>query len=438
MDDPVMARYNNRDCERSASTARRPHRGHEKGEERSVVTTRFTLSLVMTLMLSGAAHAQISDDKIRIGVLTDLSGGYEQASGNGSVEAAKMAAEEFGSKIRGKPIEIVAGDHQNRPDVGATIANRWFDREQVDAVADLVNSAVGFAVLDVAKAKNKMVLLTSAGSDDFTGKACAPNNSIHWVYDTYQITASIGQVMPALGKTYFIIYADYAFGKGLLAGFSSQIEKTGGKLVGSVAHPLGATDYASYILQAQASKAEVVVFANGGDDGINAAKAAKEFGVTAGGQKIVAQGLSSLPIVKSAGLDVLQGATFVTSWLPDLSEASQAFTKKFVERRHTVPGDFHVGTYSAVLNYLKAVEASDSDDPKKVIAKMREGRVKDAYTNDGVLRPDGRMVHDVYLVQVKTPAESKSEWDLVKLLQTIPGDKAFRPLGQGGCPAISQ
>ena len=399
---------------------------------------KSTALLLVAICICGEARAEISDGKVKIGVLTDLSGGYEQASGYGSVEGAKMAAEEFGYKVNGKTIEIIAGDHQNKPDIGASVANRWFDLEQVDAVADLVNSAIGFAVLDIAKAKNKTVLLTSAGSDEFTGKACAPNNSVHWAYDTYQITNSIGLVMPTLGKTYFIIYADYVFGKNLLAGFTAQIEKTGGKLVGSVAHPLGATDYASYILQAQASKAEVVVFANGGDDGINAAKAAKEFGVTAGGQKIVAQGLSSLPIVKSAGLDVLQGAIFVTPWSPDINDESKAFTRKFIERKKAIPGDFHVATYSAVLNYLKAVEATNSDDPKTVIAKMRETRVKDAFTNDGVLRRDGRMVHDVYLVQVKSPAESKSEWDLVKLLQVIPGDKAFRPLGQGGCTAIVQ
>lgn len=396
------------------------------------------ITLAAALLWGVSAHAEISDGKVKIGVLTDLSGGYEQNSGNGSVEAAKMAAEEFGMQVKGKPIEIVAGDHQNKPDVGASVANRWFDLEQVDMITDLVNSAVGFAVLDIAKSKNKMIMLTSAGSDDFTGKACAPNNSVHWIYDTYQMGQSIGQAMPRLGKSWFILYADYAFGKILLANLKAQIEKNGGTVVGTVPHPLGATDFSSFILQAQASKAEVVAFANGGDDGVNAVKAAREFGLVQGGQKVVPQGLDSLPAIKSTGLDLAQGMMYVTPWLPGLSEESKAFMAKFIARRKSAPSSFHVGTYSAVRSYLKAVEAADSDDPKTVIAKMREMRVKDAFTNDGVLRPDGRMVHDVYLVQIKSPAESQGEWDLIKLVETLPGDKVFRPLGQGGCPNVGQ
>jgi hypothetical protein len=228
------------------------------------------------VVFAGAAHAEIANGKVKIGVLTDLSGAYEQNSGNGSVEAAKMAAEEFGNKVNGKPIEIVAGDHQNKPDVGAALANRWFDVDKVDAVTDLVNSAVGFAVLDIAKQKNKAVLLTSAGSADFTGKACAPNISVHWVYDTYEIGSAIGRAVPQLGKTWYFITADYIFGKMLQDSVKNAVEKNGGKVVGSVSHPLGATDYSSYVLQAQASKADVVAINNGGDDGVNAVKAANE------------------------------------------------------------------------------------------------------------------------------------------------------------------
>src|SRR5262245_14428668 len=212
----------------------------------------------------GAAHAEIANGKVKIGVLTDLSGAYEQNSGNGSVEAAKIAAEEFGNKINGKPIEIVAGDHQNKPDVGASLANRWFDVDKVDAVTDLVNSAVGFAVLDIAKQKNRAVLLTSAGSADFTGKACAPNNSVHWIYDTYQIGNAIGRAVPQLGKTWYFISADYVFGRMLQDAVRNAVEKNGGTVVGSVSHPLGATDYSSYVLQAKSSKAEVVAINNGG------------------------------------------------------------------------------------------------------------------------------------------------------------------------------
>jgi len=394
-----------------------------------------TCSLVAFLLLAPAARAEMSGGKVKIGVLTDLSGPYEQNSGVGSVEAAKIAAEEFGNKINGVPIEIVSADHQNKPDIGAAIARRWFDLDQVDAVTDLVNSAVAFAVLEIAKTDNKAVLLTSAGSADFTGKACAPNNLVHWVYDSYQIGAAIGQAVPKLGKTWFFITADYIFGRALQDGATAFIERNGGKVVGAVRHPLGTTDFSSFMLQAQASQAEVVGVANGGDDAINAVKTAREFGIT-DKQKVVPFGLDSLPAIKATSLQLAQGMMYVSPWLPGLDDAANAFFARFLERRKTAPTSFQVGTYSVVRSYLKAVEATNSDDPKTVIAKMRETPVNDAFTPNGKLRPDGRMVHDVYLVQIKSPAESKSEWDLLKLVATIPGDQAFRPMADGGCPAI--
>lgn len=329
---------------------------------------------VVFLTLSPSpAQAQISGQKVKIGVLTDLAGPYEQNSGAGSVEAAKMAAEEFGNKINGAPIEIVSADHQNKPDVGASIARHWFDLDGVDAVTDLVNSGVAFAVLEIAKSNNKAVLLTSPGSADFTGKACAPNNSVHWVYDTYQMGAAIGQSLPQLGNKWFFITADYVFGRALQDGATTFIEKNGGKILGSVRHPLGTTDFSSYMLQAQASGADVIGIANGGDDAINAVKSAREFNVTAK-QKVVPFGLDSLPAVRSASLQLAQGMMYVSPWLPDLDDASKAFFAKFLERRKVAPSTFQVGTYSAVRAYLKAVEATNSDDPKTVIAKMRETR----------------------------------------------------------------
>ena len=354
----------------------------------------------------------------------------------GAVEAAKIAAEEFGYKINGVPIEIISADHQNKPDIGASIARRWFDLEGVDAVTDLVNSGVAFATLEVAKAANKAVLLTSAGSADFTGKACAPDHLVHWVYDTYQLGASIGQALPQLGKTWFFITVDYTFGRALQDGSTTAIEKNGGKVLGSVRHPLGTTDYSSYMVQAQASGAEVVALANGGDDAINAVKGAREFGI-AQKQKVVPFGLNSLTTIRSASLELAQGMMFVSVWLPDRDDAAKAFFAKFLERRKTAPGSFQVGTYSVVRSYLKAVQATNSDDPKTVIARMRETKIDDAFTSNGKLRPDGRMVHDVYVVQIKSPAESKGEWDLLKLVATIPGDKAFRPLEDGACPALA-
>jgi len=401
-----------------------------------MLTRALVAVFAVALIIVPTARAEIANGKVRIGVLTDLSGGYEQNSGNGSVEAARIAAEEFSNKINGVPIEILAGDHQNKPDIGASVAARWFDVDKVDAVTDLVNSAVGFVVVDLAKAKNKMVLLTSAGSADFTGKACAPDNSVQWVYDTYQMGNSIGQFVPTLGKTWFFITADYTFGHALQAGVTGAVTKAGAKVVGSVLAPLGTTDFSSYVLQAQASKAEVVAIANGGDDAINAMKAVSEFGLVEGGQKVVPLGLDSLPAIKSTTLEIAKGAMYVTPWLPHINAEADVFFNKFAERRKTAPSTFQVGTYSVVRSFLKAVEATNSTDPKVVIAKMRETPVKDAFTNHGTLRPDGRMVHDVYVVQVKTPAESKSEWDLIKLVSTIPGEKAFRPINEGGCPGF--
>ena len=390
------------------------------------------------LLLASAASAQIANNRIRIGVMSDLSGIYEQNAGNGSVEAARMAVEEFGGKINGATVEVIAGDHQNKPDVGASVANRWFDVEGVDMVTDLVNSAVAFAVVDIAKAKNKSVMLTSPGSADFTGKACAPDHSVHWIYDTYQMGKSMGLAVPDLGKTWFFITADYAFGIALEGALTNAIKPFGGSVVGAVRAPLGTADFSSFVLQAQASGAQVVAINNGGDDAINAAKAAREFGLQAKGIKVVALGLDSLPAIKSAGLDVAQGGLFVTTWLPDVSPEAQAFTRKFIERRKTAPSSFHVGTYSAVLNWLKSVQATNSKDPKTVIAHMQKQTFKDAFTGRGTLRPDGRMIHDVYLVQVKTPAESKSEWDLLKIVATIPGDQAFRSIADGDCAAVKK
>jgi len=379
--------------------------------------------------------ATAAEGPVKIGVLNDQNSVYSVDGGLETVVAVRMAVEDAGP-VLGHQVEVVAADHQNKPDIGAAIARRWFDLDQVDAVTDLVNSAVAFAVLEIAKTDNKAVLLTSAGSADFTGKACAPNNLVHWVYDSYQIGAAIGQAVPKLGKTWFFITADYIFGRALQDGATAFIEKNGGKVVGAVRHPLGTTDFSSFMLQAQASQAEVVGVANGGDDAINAVKTAREFGIT-DKQKVVPFGLDSLPAIKATSLQLAQGMMYVSPWLPGLDDAANAFFAKFLERRKTAPTSFQIGTYSVVRSYLKAVEATNSDDPKTVIAKMRETPVNDAFTPNGKLRPDGRMVHDVYLVQIKSPAESKSEWDLLKLVATIPGDQAFRPMADGGCPAIA-
>ncbi|MDF2118943.1 ABC transporter substrate-binding protein [Roseiarcaceae bacterium H3SJ34-1] len=393
----------------------------------------FAPALAMAALFAGSAQAEIASDKVRIGVLTDLSGIYESGAGNGSVEAVKMAVEEFGGKVNGKPIEVIAGDHQNKPDVGVSLANRWYDVDKVDVITELVNSAVAFAVLDVTKQKNKMVMLTGAGSADFTGKACAPNNSVHWVYDTYQLSASIAAAVPQLGKKWYFISADYAFGAALEAGLRPALTKAGVDIVGSVKHPLGNTDFSSFVLQAQGSGADVIALNNGGDDTVNALKSAREFGLKA---KIVGFGLDSPLAVRAMGLQVGQGAYNVTAWVNREDAETKAWIAKFMERRKVFPGSFQVGTYSAARSYLKAVEAANSTDPKLVIAKMRELPVRDVFTDDGFLRPDGRMVHSVALTQIKTPAESKNEWDMTKVVGKLAGPDVFRPIDQGGCQAL--
>ncbi|MDH7797719.1 MULTISPECIES: ABC transporter substrate-binding protein [unclassified Beijerinckia] len=394
---------------------------------------RTVVSALALLVAAGAAQAQIAGDKVRIGVMSDLSGVYESGAGMGSVEAVRMAVEEFGGKINGKPIEVLAGDHQNKPDTGVSIANRWYDVDKVDVIAELVNSAVAFAVLDVTKQKNKMVMLAGAGSADFTGKACAPGNSVHWVYDTYQLSASIAAAVPQLGKKWYFISADYAFGAALEAGLRPSLTKAGVEIVGAVKHPLSTQDFSSFVLQAQNSGADVIALNNGGDDTINGLKAIREFGLKA---KVVGFGLDSPLSVKAMGLEVGQGAYNVSAWVNRDDAETKAWIAKFIERRKVFPGSFQVGVYSAVKHYLKAVEAANTTDTQKVIEKMRELPVRDIFTNDGYLRPDGRMVHSVALTQIKSPAESKGEWDLTKTVGLLKGDDVFRPIDQGGCPAL--
>ncbi len=379
----------------------------------------------------------MSGGVVKIGVLTDLTGGYEQNSGNGSVEAARMAAEEFGNKVNGVPIEIIAGDHQNKPDLGAAIARRWFDLEGVDAVTDLVNSAVGFAVLEIAKADNKAVLLTSAGSADFTGKACAPNNSVHWVYDTYEIGAAIGQAVPKLGKTWFFITADYVFGKALQAGATRFIEQNGGKVVGSVRHPLGTNDFSSFMLQAQASGADVIAIANGGDDAINAVKTAREFGITEK-QKVVPFGLEF-----TAGDPLHQPATGARH---DVRIAVAARSHRRVEgvllEVHRAPP--HRAVELPDRDLFRGAQLSESgrgdqlgrsQDRDRQDARDAGRRCLHAERQAAPRRPHGaRRLSGADQVA----GQSKGEWDLLKLVATIPGDKAFRPLGEGGCAAVAQ
>jgi branched-chain amino acid transport system substrate-binding protein len=397
----------------------------------------FCIALGATLLSVQTGRAEISDGVIKIGVLDDMSGGYEDVAGAGSVEAAKMAIEEFGGAIDGKPIELVSADHRNKADVGGSIAAQWFDVDHVDAVADVVTSSVAFAVQELARTRKKAVLFSSAGSADLTGKACAPY-SVQWTYDTYEMGNGIAAAVPQLGKTWYFVTADYSFGHDLETGVTNAILKQGAKVVGSVSPPLGAQDFSSFMLQAQASKAEVIALANGGDDAINAVKTAKEFGIVDGGQKIVPLGFTSLSAIRTVTLDVAQGMYYVTPWFAGRDEESSEFSAKFLARAKKAPSPFQAGVYSSVRTYLQAIKDTHSDSAEIVVPKMRERPINDAFAKGGTLRPDGRMVHDVYLVQIKKPSESKGDWDYLKLIATIPGEKVFRPMAEGGCPHVAK
>src|SRR5665213_253519 len=399
---------------------------------------KTTLLAAMALCAIGmSAQAQYSDNKIKLGILDDFSGPYCVDNCMGPVNAVQIAVDEFGGKINGVPIEVIHGDHQDKPDIGSSLAKRWYDTEQVDVILDVVNSAVALAVQNAARERGKAVLYSEAGSADLTGKACAPYSAA-WTYDTYQFGKAIGEAMPMLGKTWFILAADYNFGKLLAAGVKVNVEKAGGKVLGTVFHPFGTTDMSSFILQAQASKAEVIALGNAGGDMTNAIKAAGEFGLIANGVKIVPLSLD-LPFIEGAGgLQATQGMMMTLPWYPGANPPkSQAFAAEFQKRQKTLAPYLMAGLYSAVRTYLLAVQATKSDDPKKIFTWMQGHKIDDAFTANGKLRPDGRMVHDVYLVQVKKPSESKGPADLVKLIATIPGDKAFRPIDQGGCPTAT-
>ncbi len=331
---------------------------------------------------------------------------------------------------------MVHGDHQDKPDIGVAIAERWYDRENVDVILDVVNSAVALGVQNVAKQRHKAVLYSEAGSADLTGKDCA-TYSAQWTYDTYEMGKAIGEAVPYLGKKWFILGADYNYGHLLANSTAAAVKQAGGQVLGIVFHAFGASDMSSFILQAQSSGATVLALANAGGDTTNAIKAAKDFGLIASGVKIVPLSLDVPFIDGSGGLATLQGAMMTLPWYPGANPPqSQWFSTEFQRRQHLLAPYLMVGLYSAVHTYLLAAQATKSDDPSKIFPWMRAHKIDDAFTKDGLLRPDGRMVHSVFLVQVKTPKELKGPDDLVKLVATIPGDRAFRPMDEGGCPDV--
>ena len=393
--------------------------------------------LATTVIGVGAATAQISDDVVRIGVLNDQSNVYADLGGPGSVIAARMAIEDVGGKVLGKPVDILAADHQSKADVGASIARQWFDADKVDMVIGFDNSSVALAVEQVAFQKNRIAIAGAIGTTAFTGKSCTPNEAA-WVYDAYALTNTLARSVVARGQdTWYFITVDYSLGHSLEADATSAVVASGGKVLGSARHPLNTADFSAYLLQAQASGAKVVAMANAGGDMTNATKQANEFGLTRAGQTVVSL-LTFITDVNSVGLKAAQGLTFVTAFYWDRDDESRAWSKRFFELHKRMPTMAQAAVYSAIRHYLTAIEAAGTDEAKAVMVKMREIPVNDIYSKNGRVREDGRMVHDMYFVQVKTPAESTGPWDYYKILSTIPGDQAFRPLDEGGCPLVKQ
>ena len=394
----------------------------------------LTLAVVLG---AGAAQAQYTDGTIRIGVMNDMSGTYSDLSGQGSVIAARMAVEDFGAAKKGMKVEILGADHQNKPDVGSSVVRQWLDVDRVDVVVDVPTSSVALAVNQIVKDKNKVFLVSGAAASDLTGAQCSPN-TIHWTYDTWALANGTGQaIVKTGGNTWFFLTANYAFGLALERDTAAVVVKNGGKVLGQVRHPFPGTDFSSFLLQAQASKAKIIGLANAGSDTINSIKQASEFGITRGGQNLAAL-LAFITDVHAIGLQTAQGLIMTKSWYWDLNDNNRTFAKRFAPQFKGIhPTMVHAGVYSAVTHYLKAVSALGSDaDGRAVVARMKAMPTQDPLFGNGTVRADGRKIHPMYLFEVKSPKESRGAWDYYRLRATIPEDQAFRPLNEGGCPLV--
>jgi branched-chain amino acid transport system substrate-binding protein len=383
------------------------------------------------LFLNGAADAQTPSGVVRIGILNDQSGPYADFGGKTSVDAARMAVEDVGGKVLGKSIEVIIGDHQNKPDVGSAIARRWFDVDGVSAVAELTNSAVALAVQQIAKEKGKITLFTGPATTRLTNEDCSPTG-FHWAFDTYsQAVGTARAVIAEGGKSWFLLVADYAFGHQMANDLSKVVKTSGGTVVGEVRHPLNTSDFSSFLLRAQSSKAQIVGLASAGADTINSVKQAAEYRIAASGQKLAGL-VVVISDIDALGLTTANGLVFTTAFYWDRDEGSRVWSKRFFERTGRMPGMVQAGTYSAVLHYLKAMEAAGTVDGRVVADRMRELPVDDFFAK-GRVREDGRMMHDMYLVEVKTPSESKAKWDYYKVLRRIPAEEAAQPLSESKC-----
>ncbi|MFG1300046.1 ABC transporter substrate-binding protein [Xanthobacter sp. V3C-3] len=374
---------------------------------------------------------------MKIGAIVDMTGVYSRHGGPGMVAAVKMAVEDFGGRVNGRPIEVLSADYQNKVDVTSGVARRWFDSDGVEMVIESTDSASALALFRLGAEKKRVIIGAGSATTALTNAGCMPYG-IHYVYDTYALATGTGSaIVKEGGKSWFFITADYAFGHALEADTSRVVVADGGKVVGNVRAPLSSTDFSSYLLQAQSSRAQVIGLANAGGDFVNSVKQASEFGVVQGGQSLAAM-LVFITDVKALGLDVAQGLKFTTGFYWDRDEASRAFARKYFARTNAQPSMVQAGAYSATMHYLNAVKAVGSTDAEKVSEWMKANRINDFFAQNGTIRADGRMVHDMFLAQAKTPAESKGEWDLMKILRTIPGDEAFKPLADSSCPLVKK
>jgi branched-chain amino acid transport system substrate-binding protein len=405
--------------------------------EETMQAIRNMIAMAALLAISSSAFAQYTDGVIKIGVLSDMSSLYSDIGGPGSVAAAKLAVADFNPGAKGMKVEIVSGDHQNKPDVGAGLAGSWYDVDKVDMIIDVPNSGVALAVSEVARLKNKVFIVSGAAASDLTGPKCNAN-TIHWTYDTWNLANGTGKAMVKTGgDTWFFVTADYAFGQALERNTAAVVEANGGKVLGRVRHPLNTNDFSSFLLQAQSSRAKVIGLANAGGDTVNAIKQAAEFGIARSGQNLAGL-LVFASDVAAIGLPTAQGLVLTETWYWDMNDNNRAWTKRWqAERRGKFPTMIHAGVYAAITHYLKAVEALKADgDGKAVVARMKALRTDDPLFGKGAIRADGRKIHDAYLFEVKTPAESKYPGDFYKTRATIPAAEAFRPLREGGCPLV--
>jgi len=395
------------------------------------------LAMGSNLALGQTAKAgALSGDKVVIGVMNDMSGLYADIGGPGSLLAAQMAAQDFGGKVLGKTIEILSADHQNKPDVGATKAREWYDTQGVDMIVDVPTSSVALAVGQVAAEKKRVFISTGAATKSLTNEACNPY-MVHYAYDTYALANGTGKaIVKTGGKTWFFLTADYAFGKALEADTAAVVKANGGQVLGHVLHPLNASDFSSFMLQAQASKAQIIGLANAGGDTINAVKAANEFGLTK--NQSLAGLLLFITDIHSLGLKTAQGLMLTDAWYWDTNEETRKFSRRFFEKMKRMPTFDQAAVYSAVMTYLKAVKATGTDNSDKVMADLKKTKINDVFVKNGYIRQDGRMIKEMYLMQVKTPEESKYPWDYYKLKATIPAEEAYQPLSLSTCPMIKK